>query len=70
MERHSNMSGNDKKNDRERQECQWAEVQTYIHTQLAMAVGKEMSTGRQEKICLLNSHWKLPESEKSYNSHV
>lgn len=26
------MSGNDKKNDRERQECQWAVVKlTYIH---------------------------------------
>lgn len=41
MERHSNMPGNEKKNDRERQECQWAVVETYIHTQIAVAVGKK-----------------------------
>lgn len=43
---------------------------TNIHV-LAVAVGKEMGTGRQEKIWLLNSHWKLPESEKNYKfTHV
>lgn len=41
------MSGNDKKNDRERQECQWAVVQSYMC--LLWLWGKKWAQGGKKR---------------------
>lgn len=33
---------------------------------LTVTVGTDTGLGRREKMCLLESYWKLPESEKKY----